>query len=165
MGYAALSAGNQILIDTSSGEVPIGVEEVCNGLSMLLTFFALSTAVAIIIQRPLLDKLIVVVSAIPIALIVNLGRILVTALVLVHFQGTSFSTWMNEKAHDYAGYAMMPVALLLLLFELKLLSWLLIDVEAKRMVSPLGIPRGGASRRTAAKAAPPKETIKKAPAL
>jgi len=165
LGYAALSAGNTIRIDTSAGEIPIGVEEACNGLSMMLTFFALSTAVAIIIQRPLLDKIVVLVSALPIALLVNLGRILVTAMIMVHFEGTDLSKWMNEKSHDYAGYAMMPIALLLLLFELKLLSWLLIEEENRRPVSPIslaGMP--SATRRPAAKAAGPKEA-KKAPAL
>ena len=49
LGLPAFAEGNVINV----GEVQIGVVEACSGLRMLMIFFALSTAVALLIQRPL----------------------------------------------------------------------------------------------------------------
>ena len=51
------------------------VQNACNGLSMLLTFFTLSAGMAIVIRRPWVDKLIIVLSAVPIAILSNVVRI------------------------------------------------------------------------------------------
>jgi exosortase len=131
-GFPALSEGNIIVIDN----VRVGVVEACNGLSMLLTFFALATAVVFIIERPLADKLFILASAIPIALVTNLIRITVTAMLKVAFDGTDMSKKLDAFVHDYAGLAMMPIALGLLALELWLLSRLLVPLEEKR---PLGL--------------------------
>jgi exosortase len=48
-GYPAIAEGNVILID----QVRLGVVEACSGLKMLTTFFALSTALALISTAPL----------------------------------------------------------------------------------------------------------------
>ena len=60
-GIAAFSEGNVIRM----GAIRIGVVEACSGLSMLVIFFALSTAVAIVVRRPLWERLLLVVSALP----------------------------------------------------------------------------------------------------
>src|SRR5205823_12397771 len=73
-GFAAFAEGNVIRM----GEVHIGVVEACSGLSMLVIFFALSTAVAIVVSRPLWERLLLAASAIPIALASNVTRITVT---------------------------------------------------------------------------------------
>src|SRR5438045_2745283 len=53
VGYPAVAEGNVIHINDQR----IGVLEACNGLGMLVAFFALSTAVAIILdRRPWLDR-------------------------------------------------------------------------------------------------------------
>src|SRR5262249_50290096 len=63
LGFAAVAEGNSILLD--SGRV--GVEEACSGLSMLMTFVALSTAVVFVFERPLPDRIVILLSSIPIA--------------------------------------------------------------------------------------------------
>lgn len=170
IGYPALAEGNVIIIDTAAGEVRLGVVEACNGLSMMLTFFALSTAVAIVVDRPVVDRVVILLSAIPIAIASNVIRISATAICKVEpwannvmggihgvlsslgLADGSLSTqaWIDKVGHDGAGYLMMPVALLLLLVELKLLSWLFIDIQPRRPV-PVGVP--GATRRPAQKEA------------
>ena len=45
---------------------------------VLVTFFALATATAMVVRAPLLDRLVLVVSAIPIAVIANITRITAT---------------------------------------------------------------------------------------
>lgn len=122
LGYTAIADGNIILVQ----DVQLGVLDACSGLGMLFTFFALATAVALVLERPLLDRLILVASAIPIALIVNSARI--TATGMVHLQ------WGPEAAqavmHDLAGWLMMPLALLLVWLELWFLKHVLVQEEA-----------------------------------
>jgi exosortase len=117
IGFPAIAEGNVILL----GEVKIGVVEACSGLSMLVTFFALATGVTFVIQRVWWEKLVLVLSAVPIAVIVNVIRITVT--------GTLHETVGHEVAnlvfHDLAGWMMMPLALALLWVELKVLSRLM----------------------------------------
>ena len=53
LGFMAFAEGNVIQLN----EARIGVVEACSGLSMLITFFALSTAAALVVKRPLLDRI------------------------------------------------------------------------------------------------------------
>lgn len=99
------------------------VKNACNGLSMLLTFFTLSAGMAIVVKRPWLDKVIIVLSAIPIAILSNVIRIAVTG-VLYNEAGKELG---DRVFHDFAGWMMMPLALGLLLLVLKVLAWVLQD--------------------------------------
>jgi exosortase len=114
LGQPALAEGNIILLD----DVQIGVVEACNGLSMLVTFFALATAVALVIRRHWIYKLAAVLSAIPIALAANTLRIVATAML----HRTVDSRTANLFFHDLAGWLMMPLGLALLGLELWLLN-------------------------------------------
>jgi exosortase len=117
LGFAAYSEGNIIRM----GDVKIGVVEACSGLSMLLTFFALSTATAILVRRPLWERLLLVASAVPIALAANISRIIVTA-VLFKVAGVY---WGELVFHTLAGYLMILWALGILWAELQLIAWVL----------------------------------------
>jgi exosortase len=140
-GFTAGAEGNTI--DLNAGR--LGVEEACSGLGMLVTFFALATAVALVLKRPLLDKCVIVASAIPIALIANLVRITATA-VLLETVGDRVAMFVY---HDLAGYLMMSLALALMWVELKLLSRLLVEVPREDPHSidlGVGLPPAGAGR-------------------
>jgi exosortase len=118
LGFPALSEGNVILIN----ETRIGVVEACSGLSMLVIFFALSTAFCFFVDRPLWQKLVLVLSAIPIALIANITRITVTGIM----HETVGHKAADMVFHDLAGWLKMPFALVLLWLELKALGRLII---------------------------------------
>jgi exosortase len=133
LGFPAVAEGNIIRLD----DVSIGVVEACSGLSMLLVFLALATAVALLSRRPLAERLAVVASAVPIAVVANVVRITVTAVL----HETVGSEWVNLVFHDLAGWLMMPLALALLLAEL----WLL-----RRLVREEAMPVAGPLRLTAA---------------
>lgn len=121
MGLPVMAEGNVIVV----GQETLEVARACNGLSMLLSFVTLITATVMLIRRPLYEKILLFLSSIPIALISNILRITGTALVY-HWVGHQ----AGEKiAHDMAGFAMMPVALALVWIELKLYSWLVVEVE------------------------------------
>ncbi len=124
LGFVAVAEGNTIRMGQSH---PLFVAEACSGLSMLVVFFALSTAVTIVVRRPLYEKAIIFLSAIPIALVANIIRIVVTAVLM---------KMVNEEVadrvfHAVFGWLMMPLGLALLWLELRVLSWLIRDVPAR----------------------------------
>jgi exosortase len=135
LGLGACADGNVIRM----GEVRMGVVEACSGLAMLVIFFALSTAVALVVRRPLLDKVLIFLSAVPIALISNVVRI--TATGVLH--RTAGSYLANLVFHDLAGWLMMPLALGLLWLELRLLAVVLVTPRP-RVQAGFAFPAGHA---------------------
>jgi exosortase len=127
LGVPAFSEGNIIVVN----EHRIGIVEACNGLGMLLLFFAMSVAAALLSRRPWTDRLVLVLSAAPIAVLANVVRIVATAL-LYEAAG---NRW-GDLSHDLAGWLMMPLALGLLWLEQKVMSFLLVDVPAEEAYSP-----------------------------
>jgi exosortase len=119
LGTPVLANGNVIVIGTQELEVA----EACRGLSMLLAFASLITAMVILVKRPIWERAVLLVSIIPIALLCNITRIAATAIVYAKFNRKV------ETAHDYAGYAMMVLALGLVMLELKIMSWLVVEEE------------------------------------
>lgn len=134
LGLPALAEGNVILLNDHQ----IGIVEACNGLRMLMVFFALAVGVALVARRPLLDRFVLVLSAVPIALASNIVRITVTGILYDKVN----SETANAFFHDVAGWLMMPLALAMLGLELKLLSYLFIAAPAD-----MRVPRIPAVRR------------------
>jgi exosortase len=126
LGFTAVAEGNVILMDD---DVRIGVVEACSGLGMLVTFFALATAVAMVLKRRLADKVFIVLSALPIAVLANLIRITVTGVL----HATAGSKIADLVFHDLAGWLMMPLALGMLWVELWVLSRLLVEPPAESL--------------------------------
>lgn len=126
LGYPAVAEGNTILID----QVKFGVLEACNGLGMLQSFVMLSAAVALLARRPLVERLILLASGLPIALLANLLRITATALLMVQ----TSDPLLHKRIHDVAGWLMIPLALLFLWLVGKLLDnfWISPTVEKPR---------------------------------
>lgn len=148
IGMPAIAEGNVILLN----EIELGIVEACSGLRMLVVFFALSTAVAMMIKKPLWEKLLIASSAIPIALVSNILRIVVTGLFYDAF-GSNFG---GAFFHDLAGWLMMPLGLVFLGIELWILKSLLIErpaplasqVVAQRVEVPaISLYDGGAKPR------------------
>ncbi len=133
LGLPTYSAGN--IIHTPNG--PLGVVEACSGLKMMMLFFAVCCGAAILMKRSPLERLIVVLSAVPIAVTSNVFRIVITGVL---FQIASPE--LADKFHDLAGFFMMPIAVVLLWIELELLSKLLVDPQPSRPLA-LGVPLAG----------------------
>ncbi len=133
LGVPALAEGNVILLS----EVEMGIVEACSGLRMLVIFFALSTGMALVVRRRLWEKLLIVGSAAPIALLANVARITATGGVYELLGDTERGRQLaNAVFHDFAGWLMMPLALGRLGLELKWLKHLLI---APRVPGPIGL--------------------------
>jgi exosortase len=130
IGLTAVSRGN--VISLPQGQ--IGVVEACSGLRMLMLFLAITVGASFLIKRPLWEKLFVSMSALVIAVLTNVLRITVTAM-LYEFAGPELA---EKVFHDLAGWLMMPVAMLLLMLELYILSKLLVSPAESR---PILMPR------------------------
>lgn len=119
LGLRAVAEGNIITLS----EYEIGVAEACSGLRMLMTSGALAFGLAFIIKRPVWERVVIVLSAVPIALATNVLRIVMTGLCYEFFN--------KEVAelvfHDVAGWLMMPMAVGLLWVEMVILSRLIIE--------------------------------------
>jgi exosortase len=113
LGFFAQADGNKIVL--SNGE--LGIVEACSGLGMLSIFVALTVAACLVVSRPLWQKLVIVASSIPIAIVVNVIRISATGILYDVVED-------HEKVHDWAGWLMPLLALVLLLVELKLLDFI-----------------------------------------
>lgn len=125
-GFSAIAEGTDIYLANDRLEVA----PACSGMGMLVIFFALSSAIALISKRPWLDKVIILLSAMPIAILANIIRITITA-VLYQFSSRELA---HKIFHDGAGWLMMIVALIILWLELYLLDRILVPAEAKRPV-------------------------------
>jgi exosortase len=136
IGIDAFREGNQIVV----GEMHLGVVDACSGLRMLTIFVALSVALVLLGDREWWENLVVLASAIPIALIVNSIRITVTGLL---YQVAS-SEVAEMVFHDLAGWVMMPMALGMLFLEQQILSHLFVTEDlAPAPLAPRGAVAGG----------------------
>lgn len=125
-GFPAQTEGNVILLS----EVDMGIIEACNGLAMMMTFFAISTAAAIFIDTVAWKKVALVLGAVPIAVACNVLRIATTGIM----HETVGREWADKVFHDLAGWLMMPLGLFFLWLELSFLD---------RLVPPVALKNNG----------------------
>jgi exosortase len=118
-GVEAQQIGTKICIGGTPG-VPLrtlNVAEACAGMRSLMTFISVGAALAFLSSRPLWQKLIIVFSAIPIAIFCNVIRVSGQGL-LDHYVSHELS---ESFAHQFVGLIMLIPAFFLLL----LVGWLL----------------------------------------
>ncbi len=120
LGYWVQRSGNVLLLD---GRTEVAVEEACNGLRMLTAFVFTAGTLALLVRRPRVRSTVLVASSIPIAVLANSLRLVMTVIVM-HYSDSSAA---NLFFHDFAGLLMMPIAIAVLLAELRLLDWIATD--------------------------------------
>ncbi len=122
LGIPVMSRGNVILLP--HGEV--GVVEACSGLRMMMLFFAVCVGAAFVMKSSLAEKILIVLTAIPIAVVANVARITVTAILYEYA-----SKEIGDKVfHELAGFFMMPFAVILLMLELGVLERMFVREES-----------------------------------
>ena len=124
LGFPAIAEGNVIIMESAR---PLGIVEACNGLGMLVTFFAMTSAVALVLPHSFITKAVVVASAIPIALFSNIVRITVTGILAETVGGELAGTFF----HGLFGWLMPPFALGVLGLEMWILGKLVVDAPAE----------------------------------
>jgi exosortase len=87
-------------------EPPLDVAEACSGMRLLMTFFALGVAMAYLHYRPTWQRLVLLASTIPIAILCNIIRVTITGLIYVFCD----PQYAQGIYHDLLGMVMLPVA-------------------------------------------------------
>jgi exosortase len=124
LGIPSVGRGNVIMLP----ETELGVAEACNGLSMMMLFFAVCFGAVFLSDRTWIEKLIILASAAPIAVLANVIRISMTAI-LYQLGGVDLG---NRLFHELAGWFMMPLAVILLWIVLWFLDHALVTPPAKQ---------------------------------
>jgi exosortase len=118
-GVAAERVGTKIFIDKGMGVPPrtLNVAEACAGMRSLMTFISVAAAIAFLSSRPLWQKIVITLSAVPIAIFCNVMRVAGQGL-LDHYISQQLS---ESFAHQFVGMVMLVPAFFLIL----LVGWLL----------------------------------------
>lgn len=117
-GVPVLTEGNMM---TLPGGVRMFVAEACSGMRQLTGFLALTAAVAYMTARPAWYRLILVLSALPIAITANVARVTLTGYIM-HFLDPKYAA---GTFHTVEGLLMMGFGLAMLCGE----CWLLDQVS------------------------------------
>lgn len=139
LGLWVMDEGNVLVI----GQETLEVAAACNGLAMLMSLAATITATVILVPMANWKRVVLLLSVVPIALLCNIVRISGTAWAY-HLLGSARG---QELAHDVAGWLMMPLALALVMLELAWLSWLVVEEEEAKPISPTLLTTTGLSGR------------------
>ena len=128
-GQPALREGTTILL----GDFSLEVEEACSGLRIFVGIAALAFAFVIVTRRSWWEKLLLLASVLPVALVSNSTRIVVTGLLHQWVSGEA----ANKFSHDVAGYVMIPFAAGLLALVYWYLNGLTREVDVEDPASVL----------------------------
>ncbi len=141
---AAVTGEHSNVIEIPSGQLQF--VEACSGLRMLMLFGAICVGATFVIRSPLWQKIVILASAIPIAVFANVARITVTSILyeLARKWPSVIDTHTADKFfHEWAGYFMMPLAMVALFAETALLNKLFLEPIEQRPLALGGSLAGG----------------------
>lgn len=124
-GVMVSREGNVMLLN---GQTEVAVAEACSGLRMLTAFVVVAAVLAYLIKAPRWQKVVLLISSVPVAIACNLIRLVATAVLYM----VAESSVAEKFFHDFAGLTMMPLAIAMLLGELWLLRRLVIEEPQAR---------------------------------
>lgn len=130
IGISVTHEGNVMVLNDS---VPVAVAEACSGLRMLTAFVMVGAVLAYVVNRPRWQKTVLVISSVPVAVVCNLIRLVVTAILFLMISNTVAETFF----HDFAGWTMMPLAFFILLGEMWIMNRLIIEDESEPDKTPV----------------------------
>ena len=129
-GVRVSQQGNVVVLNDNTS---LAVAEACSGLRMLTAFIIVAAFIAYMVRRARWQKAVLLASSLPLAVICNVLRIVATAILMLHVS----SEVADKFFHDFAGYVMMPAAVLLLFGEI----WLM-----DRIIVPEPEPENGSAK-------------------
>ena len=105
---------------------PLDVAEACSGMRLLMAFLALGVAMAYLHYRPTWQRVVLLATTVPIAILCNIIRVTVTGFiyVLIH------PRYAQGVYHDMLGLAMLPLAFGMYGFLAWFMSSLFVDESA-----------------------------------
>ncbi len=109
-----LQEGNMLYF----AETQLEVAEACSGLRSMTAFIMLGILFAYLMDKGWMQRIILVLSAVPLALAANIIRVTGTGI-LAHFHGGQVA---RGFMHEFSGLAVFAFGFILMLFEYTLLS-------------------------------------------
>jgi exosortase len=106
IGIPVIREGNILMFPTTTLEVA----DACSGIRSLMSLLALSVAYAFYSQKSVLNRWIIIASAIPIAIFTNALRVIVTGI-LAQFWGARAA---EGFFHEFAGLMVFALAIMIL---------------------------------------------------
>jgi exosortase len=110
IGIAAVQKGTMIYSNAGEG-FNFNVADPCSGLRSILAMVAIAAAYGNLTQKKQWKKWAVFFLALPMAIIGNVSRILIIAII-AQWKGQDAATFV----HDYSDFIIFPVAVLLMIF-------------------------------------------------
>lgn len=107
-GIEATASGKvvNVLYNGIPLDTPLDVAKACSGMRLLMTFVALGVAMAYLHYRPAWQRIVLLLTTVPIAIICNIVRVTITGFIII--------LWNPEYAkgiyHDMLGLLMLPLA-------------------------------------------------------
>ncbi len=106
-------------------EPPLDVAEACSGMRLLMAFLALGVAMAYLHYRPMWQRVVLLLSTVPIAMLCNIIRVTVTGFIYVLAE----PKYTQGIYHDTLGLAMLPLAFAFYGLLATFMSRLFVDEE------------------------------------
>ena len=140
-GVDAVQAGTKIFMPRPPyPDRSLNVAEACAGMRSLMTFISVGGAVAFLSNRPLWQRIVITLSAIPIAIFCNVMRVAGQGL-LDHYWSEQIS---EGFAHQFVGLVMLMPAFFLIL----LVGWMLDQIFIEEVDDG---PKKGAAKTSSGK--------------
>lgn len=114
-GIPVLCEGNML---TLPGDIRMFVAEACSGMRQLTGFLALTAAVAYLSGKPSWYRVVLVASAVPVAMVANIARVIVTGLIMYYVD----PNYAQGAWHTAEGMVLMLGGLALLQLEMMILN-------------------------------------------
>ena len=126
MGISIEVRQSTLFMETITGQMEkLSVEEACSGVRLLMAFVALSVAMAYLADRPLWQRVVMVLMGVPIAIFCNILRVTITCLCFYFDRGEFGRDFM----HEFTGMIMLIPAFVLLWLMSLLLSSMYVDQD------------------------------------
>ena len=106
MGVVLLREGNIIMFP----DLTLEVADACSGLRSIISLLALGVALAVLTQKRMTMKILLVVMTVPIAVLTNMIRVIVTGYLAQYYGSAAAEGFF----HEFAGMGVFLVAMVLL---------------------------------------------------
>jgi len=113
LSLPVVSEGNRIMFP----QVVLQVVDACSGLRSLMSLVTLAVAMAFITQKTTIKRIILIISAVPVAIVTNMIRVIITGILASRYGSAAAEGFF----HDFAGMAIFIIAMVILIIESSIL--------------------------------------------
>lgn len=120
--------GNTLSINNQT----VNVDEACNGMRLVFPLFLLGYGFAFSLPLRMSVRVALIAVSPVVALVCNVLRTL--PIIVLYGQGSDYKT-LAQQVHDWSGWAMLPLAFIVLLGLIRVLRWMAVPVERFTLAS------------------------------